>query len=117
MHINSKYGVHASFNVADFSLFVPQDDSDDELRTIRDQVEENDSPKIAMTSKDVEDKLRVPFDTPITRTRARLIKEGTRALLVRLEATVSSSSLPPWVTCITHRLESTRTRENERRRS
>ena len=103
-----KYGVHASFNVADLSLFVPQDD---ESRTIRDQVEENDSPKMAMTSKEIEDKIQVPFDGPITRTRARLIKEGTRVPLVRLEATMSSASPPVWVTCLTHRLESTRDEE------
>ena len=112
-----KYGVHASFNVADLSLFVPHDDSDDELRTIHDQVEENDSPKIAMTFKDVEDKLRAPFDGPIIKTRARLIKEGTRALLVCLQAIMSSTSPPPWITCISHRLEATSTRDDESQRS
>ena len=55
-----------------------------------------------MTSKDIEDKLRVPFDGPITRARAKQIKDGTRALLVRLEATIGPTSPLPWVTCISH---------------
>ena len=102
---HDRYGVHPSFNVSDLSLYVPQDDSDDESRTIREQMEENDSTKMPMTSKDIEDKLRVPFDGPITRARAKHIKDGTRALLVRLEATIGSTSPLPWITIITHVLE------------
>ena len=61
-----KYGVHTTFNVADLSLFVPDDFSDDDSRTNRDQVEENDSTQSPLTQDDIEKKMRVPFDGPIT---------------------------------------------------
>lgn len=81
-----KYGVHSNFNVVDLSLFVPLDDSDDESRTIRGQVEENDARCPAMTPKDIDGKMKIFFDGPITRSRAKKIQEATQALLIRLEA-------------------------------
>ena len=57
-----------------------------------------------MTPTDVEDLIRVPFDGPITRHRAKKIQEGTRALLVRLAAVVHESSKKRWITMVQHQV-------------
>ena len=95
-----KYGVHTTFNVADLSLFIPDDTSDDDSRTNRDQVEENDSAKSPMAPDDIEDKMRVPFDGPITRARAKMIHGATQALLIRIGATLEVGLRPTWVTLL-----------------
>lgn len=100
LDIPGEYGVHPTFNVADLSLFVPEDDSDDESRMLHSQVEENDAIHAPMTPQDVEDLVRIPFDGPITRDRAKKLKQGTRALLARIPAMVELSKEPRWVTMI-----------------
>ena len=95
-----KYGVHATFNVADLSPYFPDDLSDDDSRTNRDLVEENDSTKSPMTSDDIDDKMRVPFDGPITHARAKMIQDATKALIARLGATIEVGLQPKWVTLL-----------------
>jgi hypothetical protein len=102
LELPGEYNVHTTFNVADLSLYVPDLDSDVESETIRAQVEENDADKAAMTPNDVDELIRVPFDGPITRNRAKKIQEGTKALLVRLAAVIHESEKKKWVTMIHH---------------
>lgn len=49
-----------------------------------------------MTPKDVEDKIKIPFDEPITRARVKLIQDATHALLARLGAIVDEPLNPPF---------------------
>ena len=53
-----------------------------------------------MTPDDIDDKMRVPFDGPITRARAKMIQDATKALLVRLGATMDQGLRPSWVTML-----------------
>ena len=71
---------------------------------IRKLVEENDAVKAAMTPTDVEDLIRVSFEGPITRSRAKKIQEGTRALLVRLAAVIHESDKKRWITMVQHQV-------------
>jgi hypothetical protein len=105
LELPGEYNVHTTFNVADLSLYVPDEDSDVESETIRGQVEENDAVKPAMSPKDVEELIRVPFDGPITRSRAKKIQEGTRALLVRLAAVIHETGKEKWITMVQHQNE------------
>ena len=59
-----------------------------------------DSAKGPMTPDDIEDKMRVPFDGPITRARAKMIQDATKALLVRFGATMDVGLRPTWVTLL-----------------
>ena len=59
-----------------------------------------DAVKPAMSPTDVEELIRVPFDGPITRSRAKKIAQGTRSILVRLAAIVEESNKKRWVTMI-----------------
>ena len=95
-----KYSVHSTFNVADLSLFVPNDDSNDDLRKNRTQVDENDAVQMSMTPGDIEDNMKVPFDGPITRARAKKIQDATKALLIRYEGTMEQGFRPSWITLL-----------------
>ena len=53
-----------------------------------------------MTTDDIDDKMRVPFDGPITRARAKMIQDATKALLVRFGATMEVGLQPKWVTLL-----------------
>lgn len=58
--------MHPNFNVADLSLFLHKDDSNDKSRIIRGQVEKNDSKFQALTPTAIDEKLCGPFDGLIT---------------------------------------------------
>ena len=58
------------------------------------------SPKSPMAPDDIEDKMRVPFDGPITRARAKMIHGATQALLIRIGATLEVGLRPTWVTLL-----------------
>jgi hypothetical protein len=96
------YAVHPTFNVADLTLYEPDDDSDDESRTLRGQVEENDAVHAPMTPQEIEDLAHIPFDGPITRDRAKKLKKATRVLLARIPAMVDEPKEPRWITLIHH---------------
>ena len=53
-----------------------------------------------MTLDNIDDKMRVPFDGPITRARAKMIQDATKALIVRLGATIEVGLQPKWVTLL-----------------
>ena len=55
-----------------------------------------------MTPQDVEDLARIPFDGPITRDRARKLKQAARALLAQIPAMVDEPKEPRWITIIRH---------------
>ena len=62
----------------------------------------SDAVKSVMSPSDVEELIRVPFDGPITRSRAKKIAQGTRSILVRLAAIIEESNKKRWVTMIQH---------------
>ena len=64
-----------------------------------------DAVKPAMSPKDAEELIRVPFDGPITRSRAKKIQEGTRVLLVRLAAVIHETGKEKWITMVQHQTE------------
>lgn len=61
-----------------------------------------------MTLKDIKDKSKIPFDGSITRSRAKKIQEATHVLIARLGALVEASHEPPYVTILSHRLDTTK---------
>ena len=57
-----------------------------------------DAVQLSMTPGDIEDNMKVPFDGPVTRARAKKIQIATKAFLVRHHGTLEQGFRPPWIT-------------------
>ena len=75
MELPGEYNVSATFNVADLSPFLNEEDPD--LRTNPSQVEGTDD---VCTIGDGDEQVRVPLG-PVTRARAKRFKESLQALV------------------------------------
>ena len=89
LDVPSEYGVSATFNVSDFSLFLADDEFD--LRTNPFQKETNDMNMQAVqgSSSSSVDQVKVPID-PIARVRAKRFKDSLHALVRTIQEKVGT---------------------------